>query len=156
MIELLHKGTRILNVDESFINETNFTRMMWRPPKAPGTMISKAVTPRLALIAALDTDGNVYYSLGQCNTDSDMMMLYMRHLLRRLDEEAADWRDNTIFLMDNASYHSSEDMKEYFKKMEIKVIYSGPYSYTSAPIELLFGALKQGELNPDGFTTGKR
>ena len=105
-------------------------------------MIARAVTPRLALIAGLDTEGNVYYSLSQTNTDTDMMMLFMRHLLRRLDEEAADWRDNTIFLFDGARYHTGEEMKMYFRKMEIKVIYSGPYSYTSAPIELLFGALK--------------
>jgi len=146
----------VINIDESWINETNFTRMMWRPPGAPGTMISRAVTPRLALIAALDTDGNVYYSLSQSNTDTDMMMLFMRHLIERLDQETADWRENTIFLFDGAKYHTGEEMKEYFKKMQLQVIYSGPYSYTSAPIELLFGALKRGELNPDGHATGKR
>jgi len=130
--------------------------MMWRPPNSPGTMIAKQVAPRLSLICALDSNGNAYYSLSQINTDSDMLMLYMRHLLRRLDEESADWRDNTIFLLDGAKYHTSEEMKEYLKIMEVKVIYSGPYSYTSAPIELLFGALKQGELNPDRYPTGKR
>jgi len=119
-------------------------------------MISKSVAPRLALLCALDTKGQIYYSLSQSNTDSDMMMLYMRHLLRRLDEEEADWRDNTVFLFDGAKYHTSEEMKAYFRKMDIKVIYSGPYSYTSAPIELVFGALKQGELNPDRHPTGKR
>jgi len=129
---------------------------MWRPPNSPGTMIAKAVTPRLALIAALDTEGQIYYSLSQSNTDTDMMMLFQRHLIERLDQESADWRDNTIFLFDGAKYHTSEEMKEYFKKMDIKVIYSGPYSYTSAPIELMFGALKRGELNPDKHPTGKR
>jgi len=142
MLELLHSGRRVINVDESWIHATNYTRMMWRPPSAPGTMISKSVAPRLALLCALDTKGQIYYSLSQSNTDSDMMMLYMRYLLRRLDEEEADWRDNTVFLFDGAKYHTSEEMKAYFRKMDIKVIYSGPYSYTSAPIELVFGALK--------------
>ena len=40
--------------------------------------------------------------------------------------------------------------------MRIEVIYSGPYSYSAAPIEMLFGALKQGELNPERLPTGKR
>ena len=47
-------------------------------------------------------------------------------------------------------------MKDYFRKMEIPVIFSGPYSYSSAPIELLFAALKRGELNPAKLSTGKR
>ena len=40
-------------------------------------------------------------------------------------------------------------MREYLRKMEIKVIFSGPYSYSDAPIERLFSALKDGELNPE-------
>jgi len=81
ILELLHDDWRVINIDESWINETNYTRMMWSPTSAPNTMISKAVAPRLALIAALDTDGKVYYSLTQANTDSDVMMLFMVHLI---------------------------------------------------------------------------
>jgi len=40
--------------------------------------------------------------------------------------------------------------------MGVEVIYSGPYSYSAAPIELLFAALKRGELNPDQLATGKK
>ena len=42
------------------------------------------------------------------------------------------------------------------KKLRLNVIYSGPYSYSAAPIELLFGGMKFGELNPDGQQTGKK
>ena len=80
----------------------------------------------------------------------------MRYLIMRLDEESVDWREKTILLLDGARYHTSEEMREYLKKMDLKVIYSGPYSYTSSPIELVFGALKQGEINPDKRATGKR
>ena len=77
MLELLLNDWTVINVDESWINETNYTRMMWSPPYAPNTVTSKTVTPRLALIAALDTNGKVYYSMTQTNTDSDTMMLFM-------------------------------------------------------------------------------
>ena len=73
-----------------------------------------------------------------------------------MDSERADWRENTYFLLDGAKYHTSDEMKEYFRKMELKVIFTGPYSFTSAPIELLFSSLKRGELNPDREPTGKR
>ena len=47
-------------------------------------------------------------------------------------------------------------MKQRLARMELPVIYSGPYSYGTAPIELVFGALKFGELNPNKLPTGKR
>ena len=36
------------------------------------------------------------------------------------------------------------------------MIWSAPYSYSTAPIELLFGGLKLGELNPERQPTGKK
>jgi len=63
MLDILETDQRIINIDESWLNETNYTRMMWCPPSTPATMTSKSVAPRIALIAALDTDGKVYYSL---------------------------------------------------------------------------------------------
>ena len=83
-------------------------------------------------------------------------MMFMRHLQRYLDSERPDWRDNTIFLLDGAKYHTSDEMKLYFRKMELRVIFTGPYSFTSAPIELMFSALKKGEINPDKRPTGKK
>jgi len=138
---------RLINIDESWLNETNFTRKMWCPGDAAATMTQRAVTPRLSLIAALDTDGRVYFTLTHANTDSDVMLVFMRHLMMQLDREDPDWKKKTVFLLDGARYHTSEEMREYLRKMELRVIYSGPYSYSAAPIELLFGGLKLGELN---------
>ena len=63
MLDMLDTDQRIINIDESWLNETNYTRMMWCPPSTPATMTSKSVAPRIALIAALDNDGKVYFSL---------------------------------------------------------------------------------------------
>ena len=43
MFELLGEGKHIINVDESWINETNFTRKMWTPSNSTGTLTSKIV-----------------------------------------------------------------------------------------------------------------
>ena len=116
---MLDSDQRIINVDESWLNETNYTRMMWCPPSTPATMTSKSVAPRIALIAALDNDGKVYYSLTQTNTDSDVMMLFMQHLIKQLDSESANWRASTTFLFDGAKWHTGSEMREYFRKMEV-------------------------------------
>ena len=130
--------------------------MMWSPPQTASTFTSKIVSPRISIIAALDSEGSVYFSLTQVNTDSDIMMLFLRHLTNKLDLERPDWRENTIFMFDGAKYHTSNEMRSYFRKMELNVIFTGPYSFTSAPIELFFAALKRGDLNPERLPTGKK
>ena len=77
-------------------------------------------------------------------------------MISKLDADDMDWPSNTVFLLDGARYHTSEEMREYLRKLQVEIIYSGPYSYSAAPIELLFGALKNGEINPVKEQTGKR
>ena len=40
--------------------------------------------------------------------------------------------------------------------MQLPVMYSAPYSYSTAPVESAFAALKLGELNPEHMPTGKK
>ena len=47
-------------------------------------------------------------------------------------------------------------MMKRLARLGINVMYSGPYSYSAAPVELAFAALKLGDLNPDRFPTGKK
>ena len=108
------------------------------------------------MIAALDTDGRVYFTLTHANTDSDVMLVFMRHLMHQLDQEDANWREKTVFLYDGAHYHTGEEMRDYLGKLQVKVIYSGPYSYSAAAIEMVFSALKQGQLNPERIPVCKR
>ena len=73
-----------------------------------------------------------------------------------LDSEDPLWRDTSVILLDNASYHQSMEARAGFKKLGLPVIFSGPYSYVSAPVELYFGLLKRGDLNPERLQLGKR
>ena len=81
MIPLLQDGKRILNIDESWLNETNFIRKMWCPPATTATVTERPISHRLALIAALDTEGCIYYSLTQANTDQNVMLVFLIHLV---------------------------------------------------------------------------
>ena len=47
-------------------------------------------------------------------------------------------------------------MRECYKYLGLKVVLSAPYSYATAPVELWFARLKQGDINPDNQPTGKR
>ena len=155
MIKLLQCGYRILNIDESWLNQTNFTRQIWCPPQTPATVTQRPISQRISLIAAIDTDGKVYYSLTQSNTDQNVMLVFLTHLVNVLDEESERWRSNTIILLDGARYHTGKDFCEYMRRLNLNVIWSGPYSFSAAPIETVFATLKFGELNTKNESTGK-
>ena len=82
-------------------------------------------------------------------------MLFMRHLVRHLDQESAGWVDNSVILLDNAPYHVSKKIRRQFRRMQIPIMYSAAYSYTTAPIESFFSLLKTDELFHWSIDTGK-
>ena len=63
LLPLLESGKRIINVDESWINQTRFLRRMWVPSDAAGSITDKQVAPRISLLVALDTDGKMWCAL---------------------------------------------------------------------------------------------
>ena len=83
-------------------------------------------------------------------------MLFMRHLVAKLDSENPGWQENSIILLDNAPYHVGTEARSYLRKMQIPIMFTAPYSYSASPIESLFSILKLGELNEDREPTGKR
>jgi hypothetical protein len=60
----------ILNVDESWLDKTDYRRRSWSAVGQKNAQSKKQLTPRISLTVALDTLGNVYYSLSQSNNNS--------------------------------------------------------------------------------------
>ena len=108
------------------------------------------------MILALDSQGEVWFSLSHSTTDSDVIALFLVQLIKQLDEESPGWQEDSVILWDNATYHSSAESMNLLSRLGLPVIFSGPYSYSAAPVETLFSHLKLGELNPLGLSTGKR
>ena len=69
LLALLDQGKRVIQVDETWLNETNFTRKTWSRRGAATSVPIKAISPSLSMIAALDTDGRVFFSLSHASTD---------------------------------------------------------------------------------------
>ena len=99
------------------------------------------------MIAALDTEGRIWFSLAHATTNSDMIALFLIELCKNLDDESPGWQEDTVILWDNATYHSSTETMCVVRRLGLQVIFSGPYSYSAAPTETLFSAMKRGELN---------
>jgi len=116
MMKLLKQDKRIINIDETWINETNYTRRTWAPRDGKGNLQLNTVSPRLSMIAALDTEGRVWFTLSHANTDSNIMSIFLNYLIEALNNETPGWQEDTVFLWDNASYHSSAETRAVIKK----------------------------------------
>ncbi len=77
------------------------------------------------------------------NTDADVMLMFLSRLAQLLTEEDKDWRNNTVWLLDNAAYHRANDVKEHMRSLGVKVVLSGQYAYESAPVERFFAYFKK-------------
>ena len=106
------------------------------------------MAPRITMFLALDTDGEVFLSLLQSNSNNRVMDIYLRKLVLKLDHEDVNWRDNTVLLIDNAPYHASDNTIDLLGGLKIPILFTGPHSYDAAPIELLFAAFKSRDINP--------
>lgn len=114
-----------------------------------------SMAPRITVWAGLDTEGEVYLSLLQSNSNNSVMEIFLRKLVLKLQRDDKDWRENTVILLDNASYHTSDSSVDLLGGLDIPVIFTGPYSYDGAPIELLFAAIKTDDINPELLKMGK-
>ena len=65
MFELLQQGKRIINIDETWLPHTDFRNKKWRSRGEPNTNAIKSLSPKVNMIAAVDTDGRLYLSLTQ-------------------------------------------------------------------------------------------
>ena len=79
--------------------------MKWRIPTTTNSISTLVMHPRIAIIYGADSLGNSYITLTQANTNSSIIVLYLKHLAQKLDIERPNWRKNTIILADGASYH---------------------------------------------------
>ena len=80
---------------------------MWCQAKAPATITDKSINPRLALIAALDSDGQIFFALTHAITDSDVIATFLKRLSDSLSLFTPEWRNNSVILLDGARYHTS-------------------------------------------------
>ena len=122
------------------------------------------------MITALSSRGQVYLSLLQSNSNSNIMKLYFKQLTRILEAQDPGFRKTHIIQMDNAKYHRSKETLALLEDLQLPLIFTGPYSYDAgkstssylissfvlAPCELLFAHFKKVDINPRNVKTGKQ
>jgi len=156
MFALTQKKTVFLNIDETWLDAGEYTRRKWAPKGSTNSVPIVQIRPRISMITGLDTLGNIYLSLTQSNSNSKVMEIFFRQLVLKLNKDRLDWRENTIVILDNASYHSTSSVIKLLESLRIPVIFSGPHSYDTAVCELIFAMFKSGNWNKEGLPMGKK
>ena len=156
MLGVLDSGKRCICIDETWLNELDFRRMKWRARNDTNSIPKRGISPRVSVIAAIDTNGEVYFASTQVNTDADVFLLFLKKLFDKLSSEEHSWKENTVILVDGASYHHTESVRDFICKSRVTFVLSAPYSYETAPIELFFHLLKRTNLNPNRLAAGKK
>ena len=130
--------------------------MKWKPKNQSNSVAIVQIRPRISMIGAIDTRGNVYLSLTNCNSNNQIMEIFFRQLVAKLDKENPYWRENTIITLDNASYHNHSNMFKLYESLRIPIMFVGPHSYQTASMELFFAHFKSVSFNPENIPLGKR
>ena len=107
---MIQAKRRIINIDESWVDSGDYRRRCWQRKGVSNSMSVKKVSPRITLIVALDSEGKIYASLLQANSDTDTMLIFLTELIKTLDIEDRNWRTNSVLMWDNAGYHEAKEV----------------------------------------------
>ncbi len=154
--ELLQTDARLFTIDESWLNDLSWNQRQWHVHGARNSVGKKVVSPRLSLLVAIDNRGAMYSSITQVNTDHDIFQLFLTHLAAKLTQEDPGWPASTYWLIDGAKYHKAAETLEKMRALGMRTVVMGPYGFLASPCEMVFGFLKQADLNPDDRRTGKK
>jgi hypothetical protein len=107
------------------------------------------------MITAIDTEGEVYWSLLLTNNNDRTLAMFIKYFAEQLDEDRPGWRTDSIMQFDGASYHRSTSTTDVLKALQVPYIISSPYSYDCSCIELWFARLKDRDINVNKLRTIK-
>ena len=155
-VGLLQTKRRLLNIDETWLGMSDFRRMKWRAKDTTNSVACLSLAPRISMIVALDNFGQSYVSLTQANSNSQIMGLFIQELAQKLDKERPNWRRDTLWIWDGASYHQSEETMKLLEHFKVPIMFLGPHSYNAAPCELFFALFKSVDINPRHVASGKK
>ena len=98
----------LINVDETAFNMTSNRDYTWT---LKGSEVRKTWKQRLTqvtLIGAITPNGDFYYSLVRGPNNRYSYAIFLRQLSEKLDKDYPSWRQTSILLHDNASFHRQE------------------------------------------------
>ena len=102
---------------------------------------------------AIDDTQIIYAQLYKNDTiGADEFIDFLNELKNRIDKSSLS---NTVFILDNASYHTGKKIKEFVEKNKLKFLFTIPYKSEYNPIELSFNLIKNHTYSTLNSSLGK-
>lgn len=102
LLKELAMGTRVINLDETWLSGTMYRRQHWRKRGTKSSIPNGAMNPRISVLLAIDTDGRYYVTMSHLNTDADSFTMFLSKLAGKLASEDRDWRSKSLIMYDGA------------------------------------------------------
>ena len=80
MFKVYRSRSHVVNLDESWLPEADFRRANWDARGQPHSVPAKLMGRKVNMIVAVSSEGFVWLSLTQVNTDEDVMQLFLSRL----------------------------------------------------------------------------
>ena len=86
LVKVLQEGHRVMNIDESWLSQTDFCWKSWSLRGKQGGVVRRMLPKRVALITAIDTLGHTYLAISTSNTDTNVIAVFLMQLADILDQ----------------------------------------------------------------------
>lgn len=124
-IKLLYEGKTIINVDESIINQTDQRSKGWVPKGQPKWIDHSQRLNKVNITAATDSKEGFYFTINKGSNNSLTFISVLLKLCSHLSSRSSTWRSDYVIMLDNARYHRSKVVMEFFQSLRILSCFLG-------------------------------
>jgi len=141
IVKALKDKISLIYIDETGFELCNNNLYLWR--KNDATIYGGPTNDnkkRINVIMAIDKNEIIlahYYNGESIGTNE--FITFMEEIIEKIGKNRIV---NYMFILDNASYHLSKDVKEFSKKNKIKILFNIPYKSEFNAIEIAFHLIK--------------
>ena len=96
----------------------------------------------LSLISWITNSGCSFNASVSGTRDSHTCVEYLKELLNYLEIKHSTWSSQIQLLLDNASIHRAQIVRDYIESSGASIAFIPAYSPELAPVEKYFGAIK--------------
>jgi len=139
LIKCLLLKYKIIFVDETNIQAYNNNYKVWRKTDQ-NIYYNLGSNKRKNLIAAIDENRVLTYSINNNNTDEKIFLEFMIKLKEKIDSMKIK---DFVIILDNLSCHKTPLLKEFYIKNKLNILFNSPYQSMFNCIELFFRIIKR-------------
>ena len=134
----LFLGLKLVFIDESGFRLKNSHYKTWVFDKEQ--IYSKNYNEKkINLILAVSKDDILHYQIIKENTNSEIFINFMDHLIDKLKEKKIE---NFLFILDNFSGHLTLQLFKFYREKKIKILFGVPYASNFNMVENVFRLIK--------------